>query len=424
MNGSDDFERHTMTLARFTDPSSLAALNGSDAGPYGDEPPLPWPSADNRPQPTQRQAKKPSRPSTPPPSTGKVLDVVWADDISFDPNVVDLIDGVLPSEGITVIYGAPGASKTFTAIDLACRVATAGMDWQGREIERGVVIYIAGEAPLSVERRVIAWRQHHEVAGLDLVIVRAGVDFISGDATAIIELGQRIATERGQVAMVVADTLAATMHGNENAGEDMGRYVAACGAMRQALGCNVVVVHHSGKDEARGARGHSSLKAATDVEIEVADEGDGQRSIKVHKSRDDVAGAVFGARLERVEIGTNRKGRVVASCVAVATEAPAIKDKAKRNRLSDTGKVALEALRVACIEGGSQPPAHSQTKGVKVAVTVDRWRLYFAQVSGADDDEVRSSTFRNRWARGHDAAIAKGLARVWGGYAWIVQRGP
>ena len=68
---------------------------------------------------------------------------------------------------------------------------------------------------------------------------------------------------------MVVDTLARAMTGNENAPEDMGSFVAACGRIREACEGHVLVVHHCGKDAAKGARGHSSLRAATDVELEV-----------------------------------------------------------------------------------------------------------------------------------------------------------
>ena len=73
--------------------------------------------------------------------------------------------------------------------------------------------------------------------------------------------------QHGRVALVVIDTLARAMTGNENAPEDMGRFVAACGRIREACEGHVLIVHHCGKDQARGARGHSSLRAATDVEL-------------------------------------------------------------------------------------------------------------------------------------------------------------
>src|SRR4051812_18886432 len=71
--------------------------------------------------------------------------------------------------------------------------------------------------------------------------------------------------------MVVIDTLfRALAGGNENACEDMGTVVANADRIRAATGACVLMIHQCGKDAVRGMRGHSSLKAATDSEIEVA----------------------------------------------------------------------------------------------------------------------------------------------------------
>ena len=57
--------------------------------------------------------------------------------------------------------------------------------------------------------------------------------------------------------------------GNENAPDDMGAFVTNIDKIRHALNTHLCIVHHSGKDRARGARGHSLLRAGTDAELEV-----------------------------------------------------------------------------------------------------------------------------------------------------------
>jgi RecA-family ATPase len=73
-----------------------------------------------------------------------------------------------------------------------------------------------------------------------------------------------------RVVLVVIDTLARAMAGgNENASEDMGAFVRNVDRVRSATSAHTMIVHHSGKNKAAGARGHSSLRAATDTEIEI-----------------------------------------------------------------------------------------------------------------------------------------------------------
>ena len=75
-------------------------------------------------------------------------------------------------------------------------------------------------------------------------------------------------------------------------------------ALREAEpGCAVLGVHHTGKDAARGTRGHSSLPAAVDWSLAVTAQDDGAHLATVDKVRDGVGGD-FGFRLRVVELGS------------------------------------------------------------------------------------------------------------------------
>jgi hypothetical protein len=73
---------------------------------------------------------------------------------------------------------------------------------------------------------------------------------------------------------------------------------------------HLMVIHHSGKDRAKGARGHSLLRAATDTEIEVE-----RGRVTVTKQRDMDGEFKQAFRLRAVNIGTDRDGGWVSSCV-------------------------------------------------------------------------------------------------------------
>ena len=57
---------------------------------------------------------------------------------------------------------------------------------------------------------------------------------------------------------VVLDTLNRSLTGSENSDEDMGAYIKATDAIREAFDCSVLVVHHCGINDSR-PRGHTSL---------------------------------------------------------------------------------------------------------------------------------------------------------------------
>ena len=260
------------------------------------------------------------------------------------------------------------------------------------------------------------WKQHHGVEHLPVLVVQSSVDLLNGDTDALAGLLERLKAEHGRVALVVVDTLARAMTGNENAPDDMGRFVAACGRLREAGEAHVMVVHHCGKDVARGARGHSSLRAATDVELEVTN-GEGGGSVKVTKERDEAGGMSFGFRLEQVQIGTNAKGRVVTTCVAVEADAPAkpAGADARPRRLTDKGKVLVQAVQKAIKYAGQKPPDHDETRGVSSAVSDTVARTYWRQLIGWEEaDERQKDRARWDWKRAQENAIGAGALKSWG----------
>ncbi|MCP5682603.1 helicase RepA family protein, partial [Klebsiella pneumoniae] len=82
------------------------------------------------------------------------------------------------------------------------------------------------------------------------------------------------------VRLIIFDTLA-RCYGNldENNSQDMGRLIVGCDAIKNGTSASVLLVHHSGKDETKGARGSSSLKAALDVEFNVKKDKENQSLI-------------------------------------------------------------------------------------------------------------------------------------------------
>jgi len=89
------------------------------------------------------------------------------------------------------------------------------------------------------------------------------------------DLERLIAMVRGidigtPIGLIIIDTLSRVMAGgNENSPEDMGALVRNIDRLRAETGAATILVHHSGKELARGARGHSLLRAAADTEIEM-----------------------------------------------------------------------------------------------------------------------------------------------------------
>ena len=223
-----------------------------------------------------------------------------------------IIRGVLPRAELAVIYGQSGSGKSFLALDL-CSAITRGVAWRERRTERGRVVYVCAEGAGGYRKRLLAYARGHGVELCELPDV-------IGDAPNLLDpkdaaLLTRSIVQWGRVDVVVVDTLSATAPGgNENSGEDMGRVLSHCKLLHGKTGALVVLIHHSGKDETKGARGWSGLRAAADAEIEVTRTGD-YRAASVTKMKDGEDGAAWNFKLKPIILGVDDYGDEESSCI-------------------------------------------------------------------------------------------------------------
>lgn len=199
----------------------------------------------------------------------------------FDRASQYLIKGLLPAECTSSIYGPSGSYKSFLAISWACHIAT-GKSWDGRKVEQGSVLYVVGEGGTGVPRRIKAWENTHREKVANLCCVNQPVFVAAPLQVEQLRLAaEHVKEETGlPVVLIVIDTLARCFGGaDENKASDMGAFIAGCDAIKAATGATVLVVHHSGKDETKGARGSSSFRAALDAEFLVKREAVGTKAL-------------------------------------------------------------------------------------------------------------------------------------------------
>lgn len=232
------------------------------------------------------------------------FDVVAASALSVSSK--PLVDGLLDQGAMSVLYGASNTGKTFVAMDLSYHVA-AGAPWGGMRTEQLAVVYIAAEGGVGARRRAAALaNKYGPCGGFHFILSPVNLLDRTADLVPLVETLRQV----DRLGLIVIDTLSRVLAGGEeNSSVDMGALVSNFDAIRDATGAHVMVVHHTGKIEARGARGHSLLRAATDTEIEISEEG-----IRVTKQRDMDKCAASGFRLEVVHLGVDTSGRPVSSC--------------------------------------------------------------------------------------------------------------
>lgn len=246
--------------------------------------------------------------------------IVRADEISGIHEAADFVEGLLTEGGASVVYGASNVGKSFWILDLAAHVA-AGNSWRyDVEVDQGAVVYVALEGCAGIRNRMEAMKANGRLPdGAPLFLCFSPVSLLEkGHAGMLAEsVKQAASLSNLPCKLVVIDTMARAMAGgNENAGEDMGAAVASIDAVRAATGAHVAVVHHTGKNEAMGARGHSSLRAAVDTEIEVfRPENEKISTVRVTKQRDLEPRDPMPFQLQQVTLGTNRRGKAITSCV-------------------------------------------------------------------------------------------------------------
>jgi RecA-family ATPase len=176
-----------------------------------------------------------------------------------------LIDGILPTGGFAALVGQPGAGKSFIALDMAMSVAAGGF-WQGVPVQQGYVLYVSAEGGTGVGKRAKAWllTKGLEAKDADLAWMVEPV-YVRPGSEGMDTLLDRLNDELMQVpTLIVLDTLARCLEGDENQQEDMGRFVAGIDMLRKTYSCAILVVHHTRKD-GEIERGSSSFRGAADT---------------------------------------------------------------------------------------------------------------------------------------------------------------
>lgn len=366
------------------------------------------------------------------PETGEVLPaksplpLIYAIDARPALDASDFVEGLLTEEAMSVIYGPSNCGKTFFMSDLGLHVAT-GRTWRGREIEAGGVIYCALEGSHGISNRVAAWLKENGLEGYEInfAIIPVSINLLDpqADRKKLAATIKHAADHMGvPVKLVIIDTLSRAMAGgNENAPDDMGALVNSADFIRQSSKAHIAFIHHSGKDQAQGARGHSLLRAATDTEIEISRADNESPSFaKVTKQREMEIEGNFGFTLQQVELGHNRRGKAVTSCVVVPIEATQ-EARAKRPvKLPANAANALRALSNAMVDHGTARTPRTTGHGVPTTVrtvTEAEWRAEFYAITPQDGTQ---NARRMGFSRAVERLTADKVAGFASGFGWIV----
>ncbi|WP_224984048.1 AAA family ATPase [Geomonas agri] len=313
-------------------------------------------------------------------------------------HIAYLIAGLIERDTTGQLFGPSGGGKTFVALHQALAVATGG-NVHGHRAERGLVLYLAGEGHGGLRRRVKAYQKHHGIEPHCLGLFHVSRQTISFDGSGLPAAkaeAKALADAFGTpVALIVVDTLARHLDGDENSTSDMNRFVAAVDDLRSAFpGAVALIVHHSGHGEEtkKRARGSSALKAAMDFEI-CCDRG----LLTFTKMKDSEAPEPIPFKLRPVQIGASQDGTPLASCVVEFGERS---ERDKVASFTTMERIAAKALVVA------SKRTRTDHNG-KAAALVSDWRDDFYALRRTDDPEAKTNTLKNAFLRAETGLIEK-----------------
>jgi hypothetical protein len=373
------------------------------------------------PDPKPQQADKP-KPT-------KTIKIESWDEIQDEP-VEWLIEGVIPAGSFTALYGPPGSFKSFIALDIAEAIAT-GRSWMGKEVRQtGAVLYLAGEGFGGIGARIKACKLHHQTEdGAPIYIVRHQLNLRSSaeDFNALMLAVVQLVEQTGmEFQLAIVDTLARAFGGgNENSSEDMGAFITAMGKVQEFLNCALMVLHHSGKDAAKGLRGHSSLLGAVDTELELLRFDDQMKGVlTISKQKDGADNERFGFEMVEVEIRPAGLGLTEAVVSLAVQASDSAVNEMPKNTKNNIGGGKNQTIQMTSLE------TVVKAKGIlrfiegqqRMVVNLADWRAEFRSKKGVTDDsiETQKKSFDKAWERAQKNLQESGEIGIRDKLVWLM----
>jgi len=198
----------------------------------------------------------------------KPLDILYLpDEIDHMSRPKYLIKGVYYEQTIGFMVGPTRSFKSFIALDQACHIAS-GMDWAGQRTKQRDVMFVASEGAAGIKSRMKAWRNAYPEADISRLRTLMSAPQLHKDG--LDRIAKNVAWYHRKTGwkpdLIFIDTFATSTSGvSDTDAEAMGLIIHNMRALTEALQTAIIVVHHTGKDASRGARGWSGLEAAADT---------------------------------------------------------------------------------------------------------------------------------------------------------------
>lgn len=341
------------------------------------------------------------------------------------------VEDIVPLGEITLGFGDSGSGKSFDFFDMGMAGARGTM-WNGRNVEPGLVVYVAAEAGKGFVKRKIAYAMHHQLEPsepLPFVLLTKRPDLFHDDKDTQL-LGEEIKAicrrYKQRLVALFYDTLSALAPGmNENASQDVSmvrkRLVFLLDLFPTAAH---ILVHHKPKG-GNTPRGHGSLTAdfETTIEFETlldkkTEHGKTIHRATVRKQRESKPGIFWEFTLPVIEVGKNKWGNPETSCIVDPYNAAANTPRVGFHATSNE-KLFLRALYDAILDHGQEPPV-GLPKMITKVVEQRHIRHLMRQrtISPDEDTSVADGRFRVAFKRAGDKLRDGGVIGIQGNLLW------
>ena len=339
-----------------------------------------------------------------------------------------LIYGFLPHNDVGYIYGRPGSYKSFMALDVASRVASASK-WNGIDVDYpGMVLYIAAEGGSELHLRKKAWRIETGEDNSAVTILEASVIINNAvDREQLKAAMREVQKKLGmKYVLVVIDTFSKCFAGNENDAADMRGFITGCEDIRDSFdGCTVLFVGHTGKGDSASMRGSSVAFGDCGFSYKITR---GKEKLYAELHTDKIKDAIEPEDMA-FEFSVVRTGDVSAKGIELASLVPkmtAMLDRTEMNADFDQGRAEKEK---------TAPKANQRVK----SMIMSQLRLRCAKNTGApeprlvvrDDvmnmligaDEMNPNTAKTAWQRAAFELLEEGAIKKVDGDLWLPVKG-
>jgi len=249
-----------------------------------EEPALGW--TEDKPVEQKRRIKDPEAAAAAP-----QFRTLSLDDLDNLPDPEWIINGILPADAMTTIFGAPGSTKSFWALKVAFSIAS-GLPFDGNEVKKGKVIYCVGEGLRGMKWRIEALKLANpevDVKALEenlIILPRAVMLLDKTESQMLINTAESFNDEAPLRAFIIDTWARSLTGGDENSAQDVGVAINICETVRAKTGASPIIIHHTGADGSR-ERGSTALRGATDTTIQmINNEFDGIVTVSCKKMKD------------------------------------------------------------------------------------------------------------------------------------------